>query len=245
MPDHLSASQITGYLSCSLHYYFRYVEQRTPEKLSAALAFGKAIHSTLATFHQSVKDGKPISPEEAMSIFRADWTAESSDPLMFTGNSDEEGLSETGQALVGEYVQTCDFEVVDCEKGFQVPLIGENGSNPSLPLHGIYDLLTPDGIVELKTAKNVIDHTLLQRHLPYAYELQTVRMPKITMVYMLKLKKPRIEKFSVVRNKRQIRFFLQCASNVARGIEEGIFAPNPNFLCQTCDYADACANWPE
>ena len=146
----------------------------------------------------------------------------------------------------------CDFEVVEAEHHFEVPLCdldtGELLTAKSLV--GIFDLVTPHGIVELKTTKSVYDPSLFARHLQlsayaYAYHYMQGKMPTLALVHLLKLKKPRVEITTLKRERKQLLFFLRTAQAVARGIEEEIFAPNPCWQCVGCEYGKACMEWPE
>jgi len=249
-PDHLSVSQINCWLQCGLKYYFRYVEKREPERQFAALAFGKAIHSALASFHESLKDGKPMPVEGLQRLFRADWAAETTEPLTYANSDTPESLLETGQALLAEYAQVCRFEVAEAEHQFEVPLCDPDTGEVlcDKPLVGIYDLVTPEGIVEFKTAKSVPDTGQLARHLQlsayaYAFSFKERRMPALTLVHLLKLKKPRVEMTAVVRESKHLRFFTRCAQTVARGIDANIFASNPGWGCANCEYAGVCEEY--
>lgn len=67
---YVSYSQLFTYSACSLKYKFQYVEQRQPERLSANLPFGKAIHAALEIFYREMMDtGLPPQVERALAIF--------------------------------------------------------------------------------------------------------------------------------------------------------------------------------
>ena len=87
--------------------------------------------------------------------------------LTFSHSDTAESLVTMGQALLAEYVNVCDFEVVDAEHHFEVPLCDPDTGEllTAKSLVGIFDLMTPHGIVELKTAKSVYDPSLFARHL--------------------------------------------------------------------------------
>lgn len=76
LPDHLSASQITTYLSCPRKYRFKYVDHEPPESRSIDLAFGSAVHASFAWWvGERIAERDP--PESSLlRTFRADWTAE-------------------------------------------------------------------------------------------------------------------------------------------------------------------------
>ena len=59
---HVSYSQISTYLNCSLLYKFRYVENRPQEQVSIALPFGSAVHAAVALYYRSLKAHGRIEP---------------------------------------------------------------------------------------------------------------------------------------------------------------------------------------
>ena len=99
-------------------------------------------------------------------------------------------------------------------------------------------------ISHLKSLKRSRRKYFLRWGYAYAYHYMQGEMPTVTLVHLLKLKKPRVEITMLKRERRQLLFFLRTAQAVARGIEEEIFAPNPGFLCGSCEYGKACMEWP-
>ena len=72
---HLSASQLTLYLQCSLKYRFHYVDQIEAKFKSSGLAFGGTIHSTLEWLHRHGPDQENRNAaSRAVSIYNA-WAA--------------------------------------------------------------------------------------------------------------------------------------------------------------------------
>ena len=251
MRDYISPSQITCYLGCSLKYYFRYVEEIPGEFLSSALAFGKAVHSALSVWHESAMCETPITIETLLGVFRADFSAELVEEVRFGKNESVESMTELGKALLLEYAKTCRFEVEGVEQSFRTPLLDPDSGEVLLdkPLYGIYDLLTPDGIVEFKTSRAAPNLDLFDRHLQvsayaYAYHLERGKLPQIKLVSLLKQKKPRVEMTAVNRNEEDLKWFVRCAEAVVGGIEAGVFAPNPGWQCSNCEYQTACKQWP-
>ena len=248
MPEHLSVSQINCYLNCPRHYMFRYIEKCEPEFIYSALAFGKAMHSALASYNESLQTDAPLKTETVQALFRADWQAETVQPLRFGSTETAESLLATGQTLLAEYVTAKKPEVVACEESFEVMLRDPDNGDVLVekPFVGVFDLRSSTGFVEFKTAKSALDDNTLSRHLQlsaytYAYQLIYRKMPTVEVIQFLKLKKaPRIEWCRVVREWRDIRFFLNCAAQVSRGIEKGIFPPNPGWSCANCEHAKVC-----
>ena len=71
--DHLSYSQINMYLNCSLQYRLKYIDKLPPEFNSAALAFGSAIHESVAAFHQSRLEGDQLRSDQMLDVYRDEW----------------------------------------------------------------------------------------------------------------------------------------------------------------------------
>lgn len=251
MRDHYSISQIQMYLSCGLKYFFRYVERKKPESVSAALIFGRAIHATLAAIHEGIIAGHPLHEDEVKRTFRADLTAEFAGENNAVADGEIE-LRDTGQVLVAAYAQSPVQGVIAAESAFEVPLADPERGVPftTKPLVGYLDALTRDGFVEFKTAKSAPSDALVERHLQlsaysYAYAAMYGKEPRATLVTLLKLKKPRVEVSTVTRDRQDIRWFLHAAKQAVRGIEHEIFAPNPGWQCSTCEFRSACLDWPE
>ena len=63
---HMSFSQISKFLNCSLSYFFHYVECRPQERISIALPFGSAIHAAVALYYRSLKAHGQIEPIQSL-----------------------------------------------------------------------------------------------------------------------------------------------------------------------------------
>lgn len=247
----LSASQIGTYLGCARKYAFRYVEGAEPEFRSPALSFGSAMHSALDWFHIERREGRTPDVAKAVQIFRADWTAELERPIAWDEDETPELYLKMGETLIrlyaGEFggVTVCGSEIA-----FEVPLVDPtSGEVLSGTLSGYFDLLLPDDqLCEVKTAKRKFDAETLRRHIQlsayhYAYRAMYDREPTLTVITLLKYKRPAIELVSAHRTEGDDAFFVHLASEVSRGIDAGIFPPNPGRLCGSCEYGRRCASW--
>lgn len=249
---YLSATRLQTYLGCSLKYAFRYVERREPEFHSPNLAFGRAVHSTLATYHQSVLEGAPFKRHQVLALFEADLAAETVLPLSFSEGESAETLRVEGLALLGAYLEEVSFEVRGAEQSFTVPLVdpftGELVTDK--PLFGYLDLVTPEGVVELKTGKRKLSEAQLASHLQlsayaYAFFREEGYLPRIQVVGLLRQKQPTITVQETSRTLEELRRFVYLARAVEQAIGRSAFAPNPGWLCGSCEYAEACQRWPE
>ena len=91
----ISPTQITTYIACSLKYFYRYILKIEPEERSVFLAFGSAVHSSLAYFWNSIKDGKKITLDELQKAFLLDWEIQNTTPIDFNGD-DPKDLEQKG-----------------------------------------------------------------------------------------------------------------------------------------------------
>jgi hypothetical protein len=252
MNQPLSATRITTWLSCGLRYYFRYVARVEPSWKPAALAFGHAIHSSLEMFHVELINRRRITAQQIVDIFRADWAAAQLDELRFKEGDDAAQLERLGVTLVRAYVTAnAGLPVIAAEVPFDLPLLDPTTGDvmAGLFLRGVFDvLLERDGIVELKTAARAYDEGTLSRHIQltayhYAYRYLYDRDPTIRVIALLKQRRPKIESYSVTRTIEDDAWFAHLAAMVARGIDAGVFAPNPSWHCSDCEYAAQCRVW--
>jgi CRISPR/Cas system-associated exonuclease Cas4 (RecB family) len=61
---------------------------------------------------------------------------------------------------------------------------------------------------------------------------------------LLKLKKePRLDIYYTTRTAADRKRLAKLISQVLKGIEAGVFFPNPSWMCSDCQYAEACVKW--
>ena len=58
-----------------------------------------------------------------------------------------------------------------------------------------------------------------------------------------KLKTPKLEHVHTVRTAQDRKRFAKIANAVLAGIDAGIYMPQPNWMCATAAYSDACKAW--
>ena len=90
--DHLSKSQISLYMECSLKYRFQYVDELPRPFKSSGLAFGSCIHSTIEWLHKQKMRGNSISLERLYKILKADWPSLKADTTIFYKDGETEDL---------------------------------------------------------------------------------------------------------------------------------------------------------
>ena len=108
---HISHSQIFCYLACSLKYQFQYVLQLPKERISLALPFGKAIHTSIERYYRSLMEDRTIVSLELMeTIFEESLTMELDSaevPIFFKSEApDTDSAITMGKGLLKTFLKT-------------------------------------------------------------------------------------------------------------------------------------------
>ena len=259
---HISHSQIFTYLNCSLKYYFSYVEGRIPENRPAAMLFGSAIHAAIARYYKGVqKKGKPEPLSLLQDLFHDYWNWQVEDtgiPIAYKDGQDKDSMLAEGQRLVLTFYKNAEpMEVVGVEEPYSSVLYDEEGNPTDFKLVGIVDCIQRDKddnliIIDNKTANRAYSCGKIQHDLQmtvYSYLLCANKlMPaKAETIHrfdvLLKLKEPRLDIYYTTRSAADRRRLAKLISHVLKGIEAGVFFPNPSWMCSDCQYAQACVKW--
>lgn len=246
LPEHLSVSQITTWLGCPRKYRFRYVERRPAERRSVHLAFGIAVHSAIEWWFRERMDGRKPAQEDAQRIFRADWTAQTTDELLDYEGKEPAALRSMGEGLLGLFTSRFETDALPhgVEQRFEVQLRHPfGGYELPLPLVGFLDY-TKDGLLgELKTCARKCGPSQWSLQLSaYSYAFQELygRRPRIQLVELIKTKQPKIEVLDISMAIRDEAWFVEVAAEVYQAIRAGTFPPIPSWMCTRCEYRRAC-----
>jgi len=260
---HISHSQIFTYLNCSLKYYFSYVEGRMPEHRPAAMLFGSAIHAAIARYYKGVqKKGKPEPLSLLQDLFHDYWNWQVEDtgiPVAYKDGSDKDSMLAEGQRLVLIFYKNAEpMEVIGVEEPYSSVLYDEDGNPSDMKLIGIVDCIQRDDkgnliIIDHKTAARGYSKDKIEQDLQmtvYSYLVCANRMvpAKSDTAHrfdvLVKLKKePRLDIYHTTRTAANRRRLAKMISRVLKGIEAGVFFPNPGWMCADCQHASACVNW--
>jgi putative RecB family exonuclease len=248
--DHLSSSQITLYLQCSLKYRFQYIDRLPKPFRSSGLAFGSAVHSALAWLHREKMKGSEAGVEKLYKIFDADWFSQRVESeIRYKDGEEEMKLLVMGREILGLYLQQPAFKIRGSEVPFTIPF-RMNGERLSVNLEGIFDLIEEDDmIVEFKTSGQIMNQKDADDHLQltayaYAYEQLYHRSPKLLrIVDFVKNRKPRIVVLETKRKQADYQRFFYLAREVLKGISTKVFFPRTGFWCKDCEYEWPCRAW--
>lgn len=250
-PLTLSLSQVATYLGCPLKYRFQYVDRIPRPWRPAALAFGTSIHAAVEWIQRERLAGRTPALEGCLTIFEADWYAQTVEPLVFGSGETPEGVMAQGRAMLEMFLAA---EVIGSPVAIEEPFLidladPETGELYELKLRGIVDLVE-DGetVVDLKTAARSLGQGDLERHLQLstyalAWFLRFGRIPKLRLDVLLKGRKPRFERFTTSRSVEDLAWTAQLIREVGLAIETEHFFPNPSWRCNDCEYFGHCQRW--
>ena len=249
--DHLSASQLTLYLQCSLKYRFQYLDNLPKPFRPAGLAFGSAIHSSLDWFHKQKVNGNGVTLDVLLKVFDADWFSQCVEAeVRFKDKDTGPALIEMGRQMLTQYFRAYQEMPVGAEIPFTVPLIEPvTGEVLGPNLEGRLDLAERDAVVEFKTSAQTLNAQDLKDSLQltcygYAYRMLFQKEPKIfRVVDFVKTKTPKMVMLQATRGERDYRKLFYVAKEVLHGIESKVFYPNPSFKCKDCEYEEPCLTW--
>jgi len=220
---YISNSQIFTYQTCSLKYFYQYVEKRPTESIDIALPFGSAIHSALDLYYRSYKNRKDIpSLAEMTACFEDYVNLEVGNEERTTAFSkkmeDKDSVIAMGKSLLEifyENINLQDFKVIDVELPLSATLYTEEGQSTDFKLVGIVDLILQNKagdmlIVDNKTAAKSMVQSLADDNYQmtaYSYLLATNKyIPPTASVecrfdVLVKTKKPRFQQVHTIRTK--------------------------------------------
>ncbi len=253
---HLSASQINGYIECSLSYKFSKIDKIKPEYTSDALVFGSTVHHVIAQFHQERMVGNILPAEELQKIFEICWrkNAKDREDIKYKKGKDFQTLLVEGKAILSTYREKFplnNFTVLAIEEPFVFSL-----DNLTVPIIGFIDLIEEDDggniiISDLKTtgraySSNEIDsnfqlsvYNLAMRENGYHDRDIILRLD-----LLIKTRNPRFEQAYTVRNDEDLIRVKKKAQIVWEGISKEVFVPNDtSWKCPYCEYKNYCDEW--
>jgi DNA helicase II / ATP-dependent DNA helicase PcrA len=232
----LSASAVQTYETCPLQFKLDR-EWRIPGEVPAAMQYGGTMHRVLRTYYDSVQQGRPMTEESLLDLFRVDLAeAKIQDPYQ------HDLYLQQGVEQLKEFLAVCRRgqmpEVLHTEEFFEVKV----GATMVVGRIDRVDKL-PDGrvvITDYKTGKPLsqedADASLqLSIYALAAREKWAYRADHLAF-YNLS------ENTSVLthRNDGQLQEAKAKVEKVAQNIAEGKFDAKPSFSCRFCAYRVLC-----
>jgi CRISPR/Cas system-associated exonuclease Cas4 (RecB family) len=204
---HISFSQLSTYLSCSLKWAFRYHFKIEEESESVPLLFGSSFHSAAEDIANARKNNKAMTLNEARKLFSLYWNIEckAAYKLAFKDNEEFEKLNSLGMDMIEcLYSNFGNEDILGVAVPFEISIPGVDKS-----FIGEYDLIIRNDekrviIVDWKTArswaKNKEDTDLQATAYAYSYYLKHGVIPEVQFHVYKKTKVPAFEIYSAYRN---------------------------------------------
>lgn len=258
-----SASRLSLYSDCSLHYKFQYVDKISHPNKSIHLAYGSSIHKALEELNLSLIKNK-YDLEDVFQAFHNEWNLQLEQQGL-KGNYFELALYEMGlNSLESYYLNNVDYEVLDAEIKFSVPIIYPDGTKCEHGLTGLIDVIIKRKnqltIVDYKTSKESysrfqLDTSLQLAIYSYAFRylvennlinLGKVKKQKedyISYYVLLKDYENKEGKIKIQRKEiteRQYNKMFYIIKKTIDGEKAGIYIPNYNSQCKYCPFQKEC-----
>jgi putative RecB family exonuclease len=251
LPDHLSYTQLSTYMTCPLRYKFQYVEQIPPAFKSAALAFGSAIHEAAGAFYNQHLMGDTLRPDQMLDVYREAWrNGDETEIHFFNGDSESKLIAKAGQ-MVKVFHGAFDpsIAVIGVEEFFEFNI----GDLP--PFCGYIDLIEQSEagqitVADLKTAaRKPINGSVHQNLQLTAYSVGVEALGfapdsvNLRLDVLTKTKEPQMVRLESTRSDEERDRFVKLVKHVWNGIEREVFFPKQDWHCQQCPFSEPCAQW--
>jgi len=250
---HLSASSIKLYLECARKWAFKYVEgHRGPTGIGALLS--KVWHKVAEiNARQKITSGVDLSLEEMLDLYVMEYDAalQEEEVKLQVGETLEQGkdmglkITEVHHLKIAPHVRP-----LLVEEEFNIDL------GPEFPytLKGFWDLVEEDGtIVDNKAFGRMVQQNDLDKDIQFSLYSLAYRVtrqttePGMRMDLLVKPRNknhmPKAVQLYTQRTNVDARWILGLVEDVTKGIQRGVFPPNPTgFLCSPkyCDFWDRC-----
>ena len=255
---HLSASSITTYIDCSLQYYFSRVKKVPIEFVSDNLAFGTAIHSTLADYYRAKMIGDRLALKDVHELFRQSWRKEAEgrgEMIRYDEGKDFKNLLTDGSELLSAWFNTKlpedDFTVIGIEEAFSF-----NDPNLPAPIIGAMDLVEIDSagtvvITDFKTANKAYSRDQIDQNMQvtiYGMACKSNgyadREILLKLDCLIKTQKKKFESYWTTRSETDEKRLIRKAQKIWNAISNAAFVPNDtSWKCKGCQYKQACDRW--
>ena len=251
---HISASALNTFLTCPASYRFKYILQLKPTHRPGPLAFGSAIHTSLAHFYRELMNDQPeLAADALVAMFSDAWSRElaSSIPVLFDKDESADSVRDKGVALVRLFHAEAPrpHQVIGVEEPFSIevcdPTTGEVFDER---LVGAIDAITLGDtgmtcLLEHKTGAKKRSFEGDLQGAAYTHVAPRIGLGEnVTVTYQLltKTKTPALHIETVSFTAADERDFLRTVAGVLAAVRTGAFYPRRDWQCRGCPYAGPC-----
>jgi len=244
----LTQGSIDDYLTCAFKYRYVHI-LRLPIAKHHAIAYGSAIHNSVAALNNSRKNGKAMSLAQLLEIFENSWDSEG----FLTVEHEEKRKIQGKLALSAFYKREL--------KSKTLPSLIEHSFKFSLPgvtLVGRFDRVdiqasTRVNIIDYKSSDNIDqerataqakESTQLALYSLYYYKKHKIIPEKVSLYFLetgiIGEYKPMLKDLEKVE-----KLVIETAQNIKRDSKIGKFKANPKYFgrvpaCNYCAYNSIC-----
>jgi len=229
---------------------------KLPQPFAASgLALGSAVHESLAVYHRSLQQTRPVPPETVRKVFLTAWrTRNEHETIRFREGETESQITDQGVALLDAYLkQPPPQNIIAVEKEMVAPVWNSQGEVLEKPLATIIDLMTKDDaghkITDLKTSSRAYSQMEAELSLQAtcytnsAFEnLGTI--PSFEYTVLVKTQRPYVQRVPTTRTEADLARLGDLVQMVDLAVEAGVFYPVESPLnCSSCPYRKPCREW--
>lgn len=245
--EHVSASSIKDYLTCSLRFYFKRV-LGLPEPVSPNLHLGQAVHAGI----QARWRGGDHSPDAVIEQYRLSFASlEDEGDVRFDEGERDKSL-EKGEAVLRAYLESDHAQADERPLGVEVQL-REDIPELASPLVGYVDLVRPGHVpVDYKTCAatpNLELEAFLHELQLTAYQIliESATGEEVMgreLVFLVKTKTPKVIVHRLPpASASDVARFRAMAGAMIDGVYHERWTPQPGMHCAWCSYRRQCAQW--
>ncbi len=235
----LSLYQIDDYLTCPLKYKYIHI-LRVPLLPHHTIIYGKALHEAVKEYHLHKINGRPITIEQVLDVFRRVWVSEG-----FLSREHEEKRIQAGEDALRKFYErqeTLAVQPVYVEKDFSFLIDRDR-------VTGRWDRIDiRDGeviVVDIKSSEvrqqDAADRRAKEsRQLAiYALAYQQIFQQTPVAVELHFLETTLVGSAAVTD--KLLNKAIEDIQEAARGIRARDYTPKPSYMnCQVCAYAEVC-----
>ncbi len=232
----LSASAIETFERCGLQFKLER-DWRIPGKPAAAMQYGAAMHRVLKTYFDSVKLGRPKTPDELLDLFRMDLEGAGIQEDYQRELYEKQGLTQLREFLA----QTASLppaQVLHTEESFEIR-IGETTVNGRIDRVD----LRPDGtvsIIDYKTGKARAQEDADESLQLSLYAIAAADKWKYNVGSLVFYNLQENVPVTTTRTETKLTAARARVEAAAKAIAEGNFEAHPGNHCNFCAYRSLC-----